>query len=197
MQGRVHYYEGYSMQEITFPVRVMKMLGAGTLIVTSACGGLNPKLYPGALMFVTDHVNFMGTNPLIGDNYEELGPRFPDMSGAYNSELVVLGKSVSQKLDIETFEGIHTAVTGPYYFSKAELNIVRNFNSDSIGMSMVPEVIVANHSGMKVMGIACITDMATPDLHEPLDHETVVAVANKTRPKFIKLVSKIVEDIPA
>ena len=148
-------------------------------------------------MFVTDHVNFMGTNPLIGDNYEELGPRFPDMSGAYNSELVVLGKSVSQKLDIETFEGIHTAVTGPYYFSKAELNIVRNFNSDSIGMSMVPEVIVANHSGMKVMGIACITDMATPDLHEPLDHETVVAVANKTRPKFIKLVSKIVEDIPA
>jgi purine-nucleoside phosphorylase len=195
MQGRVHYYEGYSMQQITFPVRVMKELGVEILIVTSACGGLNSKLYPSALMFVEDHINYMGDNPLMGENHEELGPRFPDMSTVYDDDLISLGKKAGKKIQVETFTGIHTAVSGPYYLSKAELNVVRNFGSDSIGMSMIPEVIVAAHAGIRVLGIACITDMATPEEHEPLDHATVVEVANKTRPKFIKLVSKIVEDI--
>ncbi|MEM7035852.1 MAG: purine-nucleoside phosphorylase [Bacteroidota bacterium] len=193
MQGRFHFYEGYSMQEVTFPVRVFKALGVDKMVVTNACGGLRDFLYPGALMFIRDHINFTGTNPLIGENHEDLGPRFPDMSNVYDPELIALGKKVAGELEIETREGVYTAVSGPYYFSRAELGMVRNFGSDTIGMSTVPEVIVAVHSGIRCLGISCITDMAIPENLVPLEHEHVVAVANKTRPKFIRLVSHIVK----
>ncbi len=195
MQGRFHYYEGYTMQQVTFPVRVMRSLGVEIVIVTNACGGLREFLYPGALMFITDHINFTGTNPLMGHNFDELGPRFPDMSDAYDKDLIALGKRVAAELEIDTQEGIYTACSGPYYLSKAELGMVRNFGSDTIGMSTVPEVTVAVHGGMKCLGISCITDMAIPEALEPLEHEHVVKVAAEARPKFIRLVSGIVEAI--
>ena len=195
MQGRFHYYEGYSMQEITFPIRIMKALGIQTLIVTNACGGINPDYQPGDLMFITDHINFTGDNPLIGENHESLGPRFPDMSVAYDPDLRKTGLAVAEQLNIRAHKGIYTAVTGPYYFSRAELNMVKKFGSDTIGMSTVPEVIVAVHSGIRVLGISCITDRAVPDELEPLDHATVVEVAGKVRPRFIKLVCAILKEI--
>ena len=195
MQGRPHYYEGYSMQQITFPVRIMKDLGVELLIITNACGSINPNFYPGALMFIRDHINYMGINPLIGENFEELGPRFPDMSNVYNKELISFGQSVANKLGIETFSGIHTAVSGPYYFSRAELSMIRKFGSDTIGMSTVPEAIVAAHTGLKVIGISCVTDMAIPEELEPLYHDKVVEVANKLKPKFISLVNEIVKEL--
>jgi purine-nucleoside phosphorylase len=195
LQGRFHYYEGYAMEAVTFPVRVFKALGVKIMIVTNACGGINPDLYPGALMFITDHINFMGTNPLMGKNFNDLGPRFPDMSTAYDKELIALGKKVGTQLNIETKEGIYTAVSGPYYYSKAELRMVKGFGSDTIGMSTVPETIVAVHGGIRVLGISCVTDMADPDSLVPLEHAHVVAVANAARPKFIQLVSGIIENI--
>lgn len=195
LQGRFHFYEGYSLQEVTFPVRVFKALGISTMIVTNACGALNTNFYPGALMFITDHINFIGDNPLIGKNFNDLGPRFPDMSSAYDKGLIALGKKVAAELGVETVEGIYTAVSGPYYFSKAELRMVKGFGSDTIGMSTVPETIVAVHMGIKVLGISCITDMADPDNLVPLEHSHVVAVANQAKPKFIRLVTGIVQNI--
>ncbi|MEM6269235.1 MAG: purine-nucleoside phosphorylase [Bacteroidota bacterium] len=196
MQGRFHYYEGYTQQELTFPVRVFKALGVQVMIVTNACGGLRDFLYPGALMFIRDHINFTGSNPLMGENHDELGPRFPDMSTAYDPELIALGQKVSAELGIATEEGVYTAVSGPYYLSRAELSMVRGFGSDTVGMSTVPEVIVAVHSGIRVLGISCITDMAIPETLSPPSHAHVVAVANETRPKFIRLVNHIVQAIP-
>jgi len=195
MQGRFHYYEGYSMDEVTFPVRVMKELGVDMLIVTNACGGMNKDLYPGALMIIEDHINFTGDNPLIGYNNEELGPRFPDMSNAYDKELIKLAENVGNRLNIETRKGIYASISGPYYFSKAELRMLRRIGGDAIGMSTVPEVIVARHSSLKVLGISCVTDMAIPDELESISHEQVVKVANETRPKFIKLVKGIVNEV--
>lgn len=193
MQGRFHYYEGYTMQQVTFPVRVMKQLGVETLIVTNACGGFNPAFEPGTLMFIRDHINFTGDNPLMGKNESELGTRFPDMSSAYDPKLIQLGQKVANDLGIETHTGIYTCVSGPYYCSKAELVMIRSFGSDTIGMSTVPETIVAVHGGMKVLGISCVTDMAIPENLQPLEHHHVVEVANRTRPKFIRLVTGIVE----
>jgi purine-nucleoside phosphorylase len=193
MQGRFHYYEGYTMQQVTFPVRVMKALGIETMIVTNACGGFNPAFEPGTLMFIRDHINFTGDNPLMGKNHDELGTRFPDMSNAYAPHLIALGQKVAQELGIETHTGIYTCVSGPYYCSKAELAMIRSFGSDTIGMSTVPETIVAVHSGMQVLGISCVTDMAIPETLEPLEHSHVVEVANRTRPRFINLVTGIVE----
>ncbi len=196
MQGRFHYYEGYSMQEVTFPVRVMKALGCSSIIITNACGALNPDFYPGALMFIRDHINFTGDNPLIGPNIDDLGPRFPDMSAAYDPGLLELGESVAKELGIDTKKGVHTAVSGPNYVSKAELKMIRNFGSDTIGMSTIPETIIAVHAGLKVLGISCVTDMAVPEAGvEPLDHEKVMEVANQTRPKFIKLVRGIIREM--
>ncbi len=195
MQGRFHYYEGYTMKEITFPVRVMKQLGVNKLVVTNACGGMNKKLKPGALMIITDHINFMGDNPLIGKNNEELGERFPDMSHAYNSALIEKAKCAAHDLGIDIHEGIYTAISGPNYCSRAELRMLQIIGSDTVGMSTVPEVIVANHSKMKVLGISCVTDMAIADEIESISHEEVVQVANKTRPIFIKLVKRIIYEV--
>lgn len=195
MQGRFHYYEGYSMQEITFPVRVMKELGVEMMLVTNACGGMDENLYPGALMLITDHINFMGGNPLIGKNLDELGPRFPDMSSAYDKDLIEVAKKVGKELEIETKEGVYAAISGPYYFSRAELRMLRRIGGDTIGMSTVPEVIVAKHMGLKVLGISCVTDMAIADTIESISHEEVVEVANRTRPKFISLVKGILKEV--
>lgn len=195
MQGRFHYYEGYTMQEVTFPVRVMKELGVKLILVTNACGGMNPELYPGALMFIEDHINFTGDNPLIGPNDNELGPRFPDMSTAYDKSLIELGQRVGENLGIETEKGVYIAISGPNYLSAAELRMLRKLGGDAVGMSTVPEVIVAKHAGLKVLGISCVTDMAIADGLEPLEHSQVVEVANKTKPKFIKLVKGILKEI--
>lgn len=195
MQGRFHYYEGYSMQEITFPVRVMAAIGVKTLIVTNACGGLSPQLYPGALMIISDHINFMGDNPLIGKNEGELGPRFPDMSHAYDVELRELAHRVGRDLGIETHEGVYLAISGPNYFAKAELRMIIKLGADTIGMSTIPEVIVANHGGLKVLGISCVTDMAIPDSLESISHQQVMEMANKTKPKFIGLVKGILKEV--
>ncbi len=195
MQGRFHYYEGYSMKEVTFPVRVMKELGVKLIFVTNACGGMNPDLYPGALMFINDHINFTGDNPLIGPNDNDLGPRFPDMSTAYDKDLIKLGTEVANKLNIETKKGVYVAISGPNYLSAAELRMLRRFGGDAVGMSTVPEVIVARHAGLKVLGISCVTDMAIADGLEPLEHSFVVETANKTRPKFIQLVKGILREV--
>lgn len=196
LQGRLHYYEGYNMNQVTFPIRVLKSLGITHLIITSACGGLNKNLYPGAFMIVNDHLNLMGTNPLIGENEDELGPRFPDMSDAYNAEFRSYAHKISEQVNIKVEQGVHAAITGPYYFSNAELKMVHTLGADSIGMSMVPEVIVAVHASIKCLGIACITDMAVPDTDiEKLTHEKVMEQAEKSRPNFINLVSALVENI--
>jgi len=195
MQGRFHYYEGYTMKEVTFPVRVMKELGVKMLLVTNACGGMDPGLYPGALMFIEDHINFTGANPLLGPNDEELGPRFPDMSTAYDKELIELGERVGKKLEIKTEKGVYTAISGPNYLSAAELRMLRKLGGDTVGMSTVPEVITARHAGLRVLGISCVTDMAIADGLEPLEHSVVVEVANRTRPKFIKLVKGILQEV--
>jgi purine-nucleoside phosphorylase len=187
MQGRFHYYEGYAMQEVTFPIYVLQALGCKTLVVTNACGGLNPAFKAGDLMLIRDHINIL-PNPLIGPNNEELGPRFPDMSNAYNKEYRGLAKEVARELGITVQEGIYLAISGPTYSTPAELRMLITLGSDTVGMSTIPEVIVANYLGLKVLGISCITDMALPDHLEPLTHEQVVKIANETRPKFISLV---------
>ncbi|MCK6257584.1 purine-nucleoside phosphorylase [Fictibacillus sp. KIGAM418] len=195
MQGRFHFYEGYSMQDVTFPVRVMKGLGVKLLIVTNACGGMNPEFSAGDLMIIDDHLNMTGANPLIGPNDAELGPRFPDMSTAYTPELVQFTKDTAANLGIKVQQGVYAGITGPTYMTKAELRMLRTVGGDAIGMSTVPEVIVASHMSLKVIGISCITDMAIADELEPLTHEQVVAVANRTKPKFINLVKELVKNV--
>lgn len=196
MKGRFHYYEGYSMKEVTFPVRVMKAVGVELLLVTNACGGLNPNLYPGALVVINDHINMTGNNPLIGSNYPELGPRFPDMSDAYDKELIGLVHRVGEKIGVETHEGVYVSISGPTYSSKAESKMFQLIGADTIGMSTVPEVIVAKHGGMRVIGISCVTDMAIFEGTETISHEQVMAVADKTRPKFINLVKSVINEVP-
>lgn len=193
MNGRFHYYEGYDMQTVTFPVRVIKALGIENIIITNAAGGMNPNFEPGDLMIITDHINMMGANPLIGANYEELGPRFPDMSSAYNKQLIELALSSAKALNIKVQQGVYCPVSGPTYETAAELKMLRLIGGDAVGMSTVPEVIVANHMSMKVLGISCITDMAIGDSLEPLDHSRVVETANKAMAKFICLVKEIIE----
>lgn len=195
MKGRFHYYEGYSMEEVTFPVRVMKAIGVELLMVTNACGGLNQDLYPGALMVIRDHINMTGNNPLIGPNYTELGPRFPDMSSAYDKDLIQLVHKVGEEIGVKTHEGVYVSISGPTYSSKAESKMFRLMGADTIGMSTVPEVIVAKHSGMRVIGISCVTDMAIFEGSASISHDQVMAVANKARPKFINLVKSVVSEV--
>ena len=195
MQGRFHYYEGYSMQEVTFPVRVMKGLGVDTLIVTNACGGMNANFQPGDLMIIKDHLNMTGDNPLIGPNEEKFGPRFPDMSRAYTPELIQLAKQTANELGICVQEGVYAGISGPNYMTPSELIMLRHLGADAVGMSTVPEVIVANHMDVKVLGISCVTDMAIGEDLEPLTHEQVIEVVNKTKPNFIKLVKACISKI--
>ncbi|MGG1546768.1 purine-nucleoside phosphorylase, partial [Bacillus paralicheniformis] len=182
MQGRFHFYEGYSMDKVTFPVRVMKELGIETLIVTNAAGGVNESFRPGDLMIISDHINYMGTNPLIGPNDSSLGVRFPDMSSAYDKELRLLAKKTAEELNISVQEGVYTAVTGPTYETPAEVRFLRTIGSDAVGMSTVPEVIVAKHAGLRVLGISCIS------LDQPLSHDEVIEVTEKVKADFLRFV---------
>ena len=188
MEGRVHQYEGYSMKKITLPVRVMKALGAGTLIVTHAVGGMNPLYNAGDVMIIDDHINLMGDNPLVGVNDDRLGPRFPDMSAPYTPELCDVGQAVARREDFVAHRGVMVAVTGPNLETRAEYRFLRMIGADVVGMSTVPEVIVAVHSGMRVFGLSVITDMCLPDALKPAVVEEIVAVANSAEPKLKALV---------
>ena len=187
MQGRFHFYEGYTMQEVTFPLYVFKALGCRSLLATNACGGLNPQFKPGDLMVITDHINIL-PNPLVGPNYEDWGPRFPDMSQAYTPQYRQLAIRVGNELGIDLQQGVYLAISGPSYSTPAELRMLIAYGSDTVGMSTIPEVIVANYLGFRVLAISCITDMALPGSLEPLTEQEVIRVANETRPKLAKLV---------
>lgn len=193
MQGRFHFYEGYSLKEVTYPVRVMKELGVQTLIVTNAAGGINESFEAGDLMLITDHINNMGTNPLIGPNEGELGPRFPDMSESYDTELRNIAKKAANELSIKLQEGVYIGNTGPSYETPAEVRALRIIGGDAVGMSTVPEVIVAKHAGLKVLGISCISNMAAGILNQPLSHDEVMETTEKVRENFLKLVKTIIE----
>jgi purine-nucleoside phosphorylase len=193
MQGRFHRYEGYSMQQITFPVRVMRALGADTLVVSNACGGMNPLWSAGDLMLIADQINLLGDNPLIGPNDESLGPRFPDMSAPFDPELRELARSVARELKIVLREGVYVAVTGPNLETPAEYRFLRGIGADVVGMSTVPEVIVAVHGGMHVLGVSIITDECFPDALEPADVERIIATAQKAEPDLTRLVTGVLE----
>lgn len=192
MQGRFHFYEGYSLQQVTFPVRVMKAMGVKTLIVSNACGGVNPAHRAGDIMLISDHINLMGGHPLIGKNDETLGPRFPDMYDLYDQELQALAESVALEERIKLQKGVYLALTGPTLETGAEYRMVRILGADVVGMSTVPEVIVARHSGLKVMGFSIITDMGFPEAMRSVSLEEVIAVAGQAELKFVRLVKQVV-----
>lgn len=196
MQGRFHYYEGYSMKEVTFPVRVMQQLGIATFIATNACGALRNTLSPGDLLVIEDHLNLTGTNPLIGKNDGRFGPRFPDMSDAYDKELRQLAHRAAEALQYSLKQGVYAGISGPNYMTRSELIMVRELGADVVGMSTVPEVIVARHGGLRVLGISCITDMAIGETMEGISHEEVMEVAQQTKPRFMALMKKIVTEHP-
>lgn len=193
MQGRFHYYEGYSMQEIAFPVRVAKALGAQTLIVSNACGGLNPDYRRGDIMLIKDHINFLGDNPLIGPNDDELGPRFPDMSEPYTERLLEIAENVALENAIKMHQGVYISVAGPMLETKAEYRYMRQLGADVVGMSTVPEVIAAVHMGMDVLGISVITDECFPDALEPVNIEDVLAAAAMAEPKMTQVIISVLE----
>ena len=195
MQGRFHLYEGYSPEEVTFPIRVMKALGVKVLIESNAAGGMNRNFKPGDIMIITDHINFTGTNPLIGPNDDSLGPRFPDMSEPYDWDLIELTEEVALEEGIRCHRGVYIGVTGPNFETRAEYRFFHLIGADAVGMSTVPEVIVAKHSGLKVLGLSCITDMCIPDKLEPVDFRKVIDVANKAEPKITRLVEKVIRKI--
>lgn len=193
MQGRFHRYEGYSMQQITFPVRVMRALGAKTLVVSNACGGMHPLWSAGDLVLLADHINLLGDNPLVGPNDDALGPRFPDMSAPYDPALRQLARDAARDLAITLREGVYVAVTGPNLETAAEYRFLRVIGADVVGMSTVPEVIVAIHGGMRVLGISIITDMCLPDALEPADIDKIIAVAQEAEPDLTRLVTTVLE----
>ncbi len=195
MQGRFHYYEGYSMKDITLPIRVMSKLGIKILILSNACGGLNKEFTAGDIMLIEDHINFMGDSPLIGANLEEFGPRFPDMSQVYSKELLELCEEVANKINVKVQKGVYCAISGPNYNTKAELRMLIKIGANTVGMSTVPEAMVAKHSGLKVLGLSCITDMALPDTLMPLSHEEVVRVAESAKPKFVSLIKNFIKEV--
>ncbi|TYV76793.1 purine-nucleoside phosphorylase [Listeria monocytogenes] len=195
MQGRFHFYEGYSMQDVTFPVRVMKELGVEVLVVTNAAGGVNELYFAGDLMLISDHINFTGTNPLIGPNDEHFGPRFPDMSEAYNLALRVDARLIAQELNLTIREGVYAGFSGPTYETPAEIQMMRTLGADAVGMSTVPEVIIANHAGLRVLGISCITNMAAGILDQPLSHTEVIETTDQVRSTFLQYVKAIVAKI--
>lgn len=192
MQGRFHFYEGFAMKEVTYPIYVMKLLGIENLIVTNACGGINRSFVPGDLMILTDYINMLGTNPLIGENDERLGVRFPDMSEAYSLALMEKAERKAKELEIDYKKGVYAIFSGPCYETAAEIRAYERLGADAIGMSTVPETIVANYLGMKVLGIACITNMATGIAKEKHTHEEVVRIANESSAKLCAWVKKII-----
>lgn len=192
MQGRIHYYEGHSMESIVYPVRVMKMLGIDNLLITNAAGGVNEKYIPGDLMIISDHIKLSLDSPLRGKNIDEFGSRFPDMSNAYNKDLIQLAKVVAEEIDLSVKTGVYMFMGGPNYETPAEVKMIRTLGADAVGMSTVPETICAVHAGMRVMGISCITNLAAGILDKPLDHNEVMDIAEQVKERFIQFVSKII-----
>ena len=192
MSGRVHFYEGYSMRQVSFPVRVMQALGAHTLVVSNACGGMNPLMNAGDIMVVTDHINLMGDNPLIGPNDESLGPRFPDMSQPYDRGLIRLAEDVALAEGLKIQKGVFVAVAGPNLETAAEYRFLRGIGADVVGMSLIPENLVAVHGGMRVVALAVITDRCLPDALEAVDIPRILAVAAEAAPRLDRLVTRLV-----
>ncbi len=195
MEGRFHFYEGYSMKEITFPVRVMKAMGCDTLIVSNACGGMNPQYACGDIMVIEDHINLMTDNPLRGVNDDQLGPRFPDMCEPYDRKLIELARQVALENKIPTQKGVYVAVTGPNLETRAEYRFLRAIGSDVVGMSTVPEVLVAVHAGLKVLGLSVITDLCLPDHLEPAELSKIIAIANEAEPKLRTIVRGVLANL--
>jgi purine-nucleoside phosphorylase len=192
LQGRVHFYEGYSMDEVTYPARVLGRLGIRQLIVTNAAGGINAGFQPGDLMLITDHINLMGTNPLIGKNIDEFGPRFPDMSEAYDEAMRNLALRVAEERGIALRQGVYLGLSGPSYETPAEIRMLRTMGADAVGMSTVPEVIVANHMGVRVLGLSCITNMAAGILPRKLAHAEVIETTGRVKDRFLSLLHGII-----
>ena len=195
MQGRFHYYEGYTMKQITYPVRVMKFLGLKTLLVSNACGGMNPDYRKGDLMLMIDHINLLGDNPLIGKNEDELGPRFPDMSEPYSLDLIKIAEEVAKENNIKLHKGVYVAVPGPNLETKAEYRFLRETGADVVGMSTIPENIVANHMGMKILGISIITDECFPETLKPVNVEEIIVAAMKAEPKMTLIMREVIRRI--
>ena len=195
MQGRFHYYEGYTMAQIVYPVRVIKALGTPKLILTNSCGGLNPNFKPGDFMLITDHINFMGANPLTGPNEDWLGCRFPDMTKAYNQELAGKARACAKTLSIDLKEGVYVGYGGPSFETPAEIRMFQMLGGSAVGMSTVPEVIAASHCGLEVLALSCITNLAAGILDQPLSGEEVIETTGKAGRKFTELLEKIVEII--
>ena len=193
MQGRFHYYEGYGMKDVTLPVRVMQKIGVKTLIVTNAAGGVNLGYHPGELMVIGDIFSMTAQNPLIGPNLDAFGPRFPDMSCAFDKELRALAHECANEQGFALREGVYAQMTGPTYETPAEIRMLRTLGADAVGMSTVPEVIVARHGGMRVLGISCITNMAAGILDQPLNHAEVTETANRVKGQFRNLLDRIIE----
>lgn len=193
MEGRCHFYEGYTLEEITLPIRVLHALGIDKLIVSNASGGLNPQFQKGDLLLIEDHINFMGVNPLVGPNDERLGPRFPDMIHPYDTEALKLAQQIALEEGIPSQTGVYLALTGPCLETRAEYRMLRTLGADAVGMSTVPEAIVAVHAGLRTFGISCITDMCLPDALQPVNIAEIIEVANRSEPLISRLVRKLIE----
>ena len=194
MDGRFHCYEGYSLAEVTLPVRVMKALGAEALVVSNAAGGMNPQHRKGDVLIIEDHINLMGVNPLIGPNDDSLGPRFPDMCAPYDAELIALASRIAMEERVRAHTGVYVGVTGPNLETRAEYRFLRLIGADVVGMSTVPEVIVAVHSGLRVLGLSVITDECLPDALEPANIDEIIAVAGEAEPKLARIVRRVVKE---
>ncbi len=195
MQGRFHLYEGYSAVQVTFPVRVMRELGVHTLLISNACGGMSPWHQPGELMLIEDHINLQGANPLIGPNDERLGPRFPDMSAPYSPRLKELARKIALEEGIPLHRGVYAAVPGPNLETRAEYRFLRGVGADAVGMSTVPEVIVAVHGGIEVLAVSVITDHCLPDALEPVEISAILAAAARAEPQLTRLMTRLVESL--
>lgn len=193
--GRFHFYEGYGLEEITFPVRVIKALGAGTMLISNASGGMNPLHRPGDIIIIDDHINLMGVNPLIGPNDDDLGPRFPDMCAPYDRDLSDLAERLAREEGIRAFKGIFVAVSGPNLETRAEYRFLRAIGADIVGMSTVPEVIAGVHAGLRILGLSVVTDSCLPDALRPVNVEEIIAVANSATPRLTRLVRSVVREI--
>jgi purine-nucleoside phosphorylase len=195
MQGRVHQYEGYSPKEVVFPIRVFARMGVQAVVLTNAAGGINKDFTQGRLVVISDHINLQGVNPLTGPNDEHFGPRFPDMTAAYDKKFRALALAEGRRLGINLGEGVYAALAGPSYETPAEIRYLRTIGADLVGMSTVPEVIAARHSGMRILGISCVTNAAAGALDEPLDHDAVLQVAERMKGQFIALLRGVIPDI--
>jgi purine-nucleoside phosphorylase len=194
-QGRFHFYEGYSLEDVTFPIRVLKLLGVRTLILTNASGALNVEYTPGSLMVITDHINLMGVNPLIGPNDQRFGPRFPDLTNVYSPELQDIVLHEAETMNLQMRRGVYAALSGPSYETPAEIHMVRALGADAVGMSTVPEAIVARHMDIEVVGISCITNLAAGVTDRPVDHGQVIAIGERIRESFSELLRRVIPKV--